>query len=76
MLLCRLLIVSKSTFLKNYSSNTISVSNNLDPDQARHLVGPDLGSNSLHRLSTAILEGKELPCSLKLHKNARVEATN
>ena len=31
--------------------NTISVSNSLDPDQARHFVGPDLGPNCLQRLS-------------------------
>ena len=28
-----------------------SVSNNLDPDHARHFVGPDLGPNCLQRLS-------------------------
>ena len=27
------------------------MSNSLDPDQARHFVGPDLGPNCLHRLS-------------------------
>ena len=27
------------------------MSNSLDPDQARHFVGPDLGSNCLQRLS-------------------------
>ena len=31
--------------------NTIRVSNSLDPDQARHFVGPDLGSNCLQMLS-------------------------
>ena len=31
----------------------------LDPDQARHFVGPDLGSNCLQRLS-ADIAGKEL----------------
>ena len=31
--------------------NTIRVSNSLDPDQARHYVGPDLGPNFLQRLS-------------------------
>ena len=31
--------------------NTIWVSNSLDPDQARHFVGPDLGQNCLQRLS-------------------------
>ena len=39
--------------------NTIRVSNNLDPDQARHVVGPDLGQNCLQRLS-ADIAGKEL----------------
>ena len=41
----------KSTFLKNSFRNTIRVSNNLDPDQDRHSVGPDLGPNCLQRLS-------------------------
>ena len=31
--------------------NTIRVSNSLDPDQARHFVGPDLGPNCLQGLS-------------------------
>ena len=31
--------------------NTVRVSNSLDPDQARHFVGPDLCSNCLQRLS-------------------------
>ena len=35
------------------------VSKNLDPDQARHFVGPDLGPNCLQRLS-ADIAGKEL----------------
>ena len=39
--------------------NTIRVSNSLDPDQARHFVGPDLGPNCLQWLS-APLVGKEL----------------
>ena len=52
MLFCHLLIFfSKSTFLKNSFRNTIRVSNSLDPDQARHLVGPDLGPNCLQKLS-------------------------
>ena len=42
---------SKFTFLKSYFRNTIRVSNKLDPDQAWHLVGPDLGTNCLQRLS-------------------------
>ena len=42
---------SKSTFSKNSFKNTIKVSNSLDPDQARHFVGPDLGPNCLQKLS-------------------------
>ena len=41
----------KPTFSKNSFKNTIRVSNSLDPDQARHFVGPDLGPNSLQRLT-------------------------
>ena len=46
--------------------NTILVSNSLDPDQAQHFVGPDLGPNCLQRLSAVsrqqklALAGKEL----------------
>ena len=43
---------TKSIFSKNSFKNTIKVSNNLDPDQARHIVGPDLGPNCLQKLST------------------------
>ena len=39
-------------FLKNYFSNTIRVSNGLDPDQDWCSVGPDLGPNCLQRLLT------------------------
>ena len=42
---------SKLTFSKNSIRNTISVANSLDPDQARHYVGPDLGPNCLQWLS-------------------------
>ena len=42
---------SKLTFLKNSFKNTIRVSNSLDPDQARHFVGPDLDPNCLEKLS-------------------------
>ena len=42
---------SKSIFSKNSFRNAISVSNSLDPDQARHSVRPDLGPNCLQRLS-------------------------
>ena len=39
----------KLTFFKKSFRNTIRVSNSLDPDQARHFVGPDLGTNCLQR---------------------------
>ena len=45
------LLLSKLIFSKNSFSNTIPVSNNLDPDQDRHTVGPDLCPNCLQRLS-------------------------
>ena len=38
-------------FSKMYFKNTIS-SNSLNPDQAWHMVGPDLGPNSLQMLSS------------------------
>ena len=34
--------------------NTMRVSNSLDPNQARHFFGPDLGPNRLQRLSADI----------------------
>ena len=46
-----LIFFSKSTFSKNYFRNTVRMSNSLDPDQARHFVGPDLGPNCLQKLS-------------------------
>ena len=39
------------TFSIKSFRNTISVSNSLDQDQAGHFAGPDLGPNSLQRLS-------------------------
>ena len=46
-----LLIFLKSSFSKNSYRNTIRRSNSLDPDQARHFAGPDLGPNCLQWLS-------------------------
>ena len=51
MLFCGLLILSKSSFLKNSFRNTIRVSNSLDPDEAQHFVECDLGPNCLQTLS-------------------------
>ena len=50
-LVCHLMIFPKSTFTRKKFRNAIRVSNSLDPDQARHFVGPDLGPNCLQRLS-------------------------
>ena len=47
----RLLIFFKLTFSKNAFRNTIRVPNCLNPAQDRHSVGPDLGTNSLQRVS-------------------------
>ena len=33
-------------------SQPVTTVNSLDPDQARHIVGPDLGPNCLQSLST------------------------
>ena len=38
-------------FSKNSFRNTIRLANSLDPNQAQHFVGPDLGPNCLQRLS-------------------------
>ena len=49
---CRLLIFfSKINFSKKFFQDTQSRSNRLDPDQDRHIVGPDLGPDCLQKLS-------------------------
>ena len=45
------LLSQNQHFQKKSLRNTIRVSNILDPDQAQHFVGPDLGPNCLQRLS-------------------------
>ena len=35
----------------DFFSNSIRVSNSLDPDKAQHFVWPDLGANYMKRLS-------------------------
>ena len=42
---------SKLKFSENFFMNTISISNSLYPDQARHFVGPGLDPNCLQSLS-------------------------
>ena len=56
LLLCHILLFGRWIF----SIPPGRVSNSLDPDQARHFVRPDLGSNYLQRLSA----GKELNAKL------------
>ena len=52
MLFCRLPIFFQNQFFSKFFFRiTIIVSNSLDPDQARHFVGPDLGPNCLQKLS-------------------------
>ena len=51
MIFCRLQIFFKIKFFKKIPSDTIRESNRLDPDQAQHSVGPDLGPICLRRAS-------------------------
>ena len=46
-----LLNFSKVSFSKNSFRNNIRVPNRLEPDQALHVVRPDVGPNCLQRLS-------------------------
>ena len=50
-LFCCLLIFFQNHPFRKIISGIPSVSNSLDPDQARHFFGPDLGPNCLQRLS-------------------------
>ena len=54
LLLLHFIIVPYFTLWMLVFFNTIWVSNSLDPVQARHSVGPDLGQNCLQRLSADI----------------------
>ena len=60
MTFCHRLKFSKSNFSKNYIRNINRVSSSLDPDQARHTVGPDLGPNCLPMLSADNTSRQEL----------------
>ena len=54
----------KINFFKKSFKNTIRVSNSLDPDQARHVVRPDLGpklfAKVISRRQKLPLAGKDL----------------
>ena len=45
---------SKSNFSKNSFRNTIRLSNSLDLDQARQIVGHDLGPNCMQIISADV----------------------
>ena len=57
---CCLMIFSQLMFSKMFSRNIIGLSNSLDPDQAQHFVGPDLGPNCLQRCQQTAVAGREL----------------
>ena len=60
---CSCFSASTDFFFKSsvFTEKPLSVSNSLDPDQARQNVGPDLGPNCLQWLSVdTTLVGKEL----------------
>ena len=59
-----LLTFFKINSFKRSFRNSIGMSNGLDPDQDRHVVGPDLGPNCLQRLSL-ISRQQKLPLSKK-----------
>ena len=50
-LLCRLLIFFKINFFKTFFQKYHQIVKHLDPEQAGHVVRPDLGPNCLQRLS-------------------------
>ena len=52
--------IKNQLFRKNSFRNTTRVSNNLDPDQARHFVGLDLVPNCCKSYQQTPLGGKEL----------------
>ena len=50
-------------------SGTPSVSNNLDPDQARRSVGPDQFPNCLEKLSADITKRQRVQLKTFMHSN-------
>ena len=69
-------------FQKKSFRNTTRMSNSLDPDQAGHFVGPDLGPNCLQRLSAetksplAWKELKAAPTNRALYTRAQLFKAN
>ena len=69
---CHLLTFSKTLFFKNSFRNTTRGSNELDPDQDRCFVIPDLGSNCLQLQATShLLEGNTVKPVLSGHSKRR-----
>ena len=60
-----LLIFFKSAFSKNYFRNTIRLSNSLDPNWARHLVGALSGSKLFAKVISRVTSRQSVsPLSL------------
>ena len=68
MLFCCLLIYSKINFFKKKS---FRVSNGLDPDQAEHFVGPDLGPASFIYTVWVKEAGLDLHCFQNRYKTLK-----
>ena len=66
---CRLLTILQINYLNINFSNTLTMSNGLDPDQDQRSVGPDLGPNDLKRLSAD--DKSQLLCITCLQKIKR-----
>ena len=47
--------LSTAVFFQKNLAGILTVSKSLDPDQARHFVGPDLGINCLQRFSAVTI---------------------
>ena len=60
------LYFSKLSFSRNYFRNIKRVTNSVDPDQARHFVGPDLDPNCLYRLSAEGICGLRVKAATEL----------
>ena len=64
-------LFSKLTFSKNSLRNNIRVSNRLDPDQAQHFCGPDLGPSCLQRLLAGEIRKRKHSQTLKKQVSAQ-----
>ena len=69
---CFCFLSSAADFLKKNLSGIPSVSNRLEPDQARHFVGPDLGPNCLQNYlqTKAAASGKRVETDLSAYQGS------